>query len=121
MRWGHNGRFIVIFTGLCFGGLGLLIKRLLRQVQSIQTDAAVRDVAAGGKILESVAQDTQAVENLMRFNQQRRLRMHDKGPVASWVKEAFDWVECHVDQETGKTKRKKRDDLLKEKRKGSQF
>ncbi len=121
MKWGHDGRFIVIFTGLCIGGLGLLIRRFLRQVQSIQTDMAVRDEAAGSKILESVAQDTQAVDNLMRFNQRRRLRMHNKGPAASWEKETFDWVEHHVDQETGKTKRKKRDDRLKEERKGSRF
>ncbi|NQV35681.1 MAG: hypothetical protein HQ515_23510 [Phycisphaeraceae bacterium] len=116
MTWGHNGRFIVIFTGLCVGAVGLLINRVLRQMQSIEADMAVRGVAAHGKILESVAQDAQAAENLMGFNQERRLRMVDKGAAQAWQKEAFDWVEQHVDQETGKTKLRKRDDLLAQKR-----
>ena len=121
MAWGHNGRFIVIFTGLCVGVVGLLVRRVLRQMQSIQDDMAVRDVAASSKILESVAQDAQAAENLMRFNQARRLRMHDKGAAQAWEKGAFDWVELNVDQETGKTKRRKRDDRLAQKRKGNRL
>jgi hypothetical protein len=121
MRWGHNGRFIVIFTGLCLGVLVLLVKRLLRQVQSIETDMTVRDFAAGGKILESLSQDAGAAENLMRFNQDRRLRMQGKRAEASWEKETFEWVEHHVDQATGKTKRKLRDERLQERRKASRY
>lgn len=117
MSWGHNGRFIVICTGLCLGILGLLIKRVLRQVRGIETDMAVRGVAAYSKILESVAQDAHAAENLIRFNQHRRLRMTDREAVESWEKETFDWVERHIDHDTGRTKRKKRNDLLKEKKK----
>lgn len=116
MCWGHNGRFIVVFTGLCLGVLVLLVRRLLKRVQSIQSDMSVRDEAAGGKILESLAQDTQAAENLMRFNQDRRLRMQGKGAAASWEKQTFEWVEHHVDPATGKTKRKLRDEHLAEKR-----
>jgi len=121
MRWGHNGRFIVIFTGLCLAGLGLLIRRLLRRVQSIQTDMTVRDHAAGGTILESLSRDAGAAENLMRFNQQRRLRMHDKKDAAPWEKETFEWVERHIDQDSGKAKRKMRDERLQEKRDASRY
>ncbi len=118
MGWGHHGRFIVILTGLCLAGLGLLIRRVLRRMQAIETDMAVRDAAAHGKILESVAQDTQAAENLMRFNQGRRLQMIEKRSTKSWEQEAFDWVEHHIDRDTGKTKRRQRDARLKGQSKG---
>ncbi len=116
MTWGHDGRFVLICTGLCVAGMGLLIRRVVRRIQGIESDMTIRGVAAHGKILESVAQDAQAAENLMRFNQDRRLRLHDKGPAPPWEREAFDWVELQIDPDTGQTKRKQRDGRLKQTR-----
>ncbi len=49
----------------------------------------------------------------MLFNQQRR--MQGKGVLKPWEQEAFAWVDHNVDRYTGKTRRKQRDEALKEK------
>lgn len=86
---------------------------MIRQARTIQDEVAIRGVAAGSKILESVSQDAHAAENLMLFNQQRR--MQGKGALKPWEQEAFAWVDHNVDRYTGKTRRKQRDEALKEK------
>ncbi len=100
---------------MCGCGLILLIMRLVRRVKVIEVETAVRNAAAGSKILEAVAQDKQAAENLMLFNQDRRLQMSDGGPTEAWEREAFDWVEQNIDLETGQTRRAQREETLKKK------
>lgn len=116
MKWGHNGRFIVLFTGLCLGGLGLLARRLVRQIKSVESDATIRGYAAGSRILEAVAQDAKAAQNLTLFNQERRLHRQGLKNAEGWEQEAFDWIDRNVDPETGQTRRKMREDSLKDDR-----
>lgn len=112
LLWGGNGRFVVLFTASCLWILGRLVMRVVRRVKSIEADDAVRNCAAGPKILESVAQDKQAAENLMLFNQDRRLRMNDEGTTEDWEREAFDWIDHNIAPETGQTRRSQRDEAL---------
>lgn len=113
MTWGHEGRFIVLFTLACLGVVVLLAKRAVDRGKALQRDMAIRNVAATGNVLQAVAEDGAAAENLLLFNQQRRLRAQDKRLNHPWEQDAFEWVELNLDPETGKTRQQQRDNADK--------